>query len=228
MTTAEFDSVRSLARVHADPGVYEPQEDSLLLCDVAADSGLVPGARVLDMCTGSGAVAITAALLGAHEVVAFDISPRAVACAQRNARSVGVDVDVRLGSFSEAAELEPFDILLCNPPYVPSETAPTGMGLHRAWDAGEDGRVVLDPLCTRGAELLAPGGVLLVVHSEFSGPQRTREMLNTHGFGASEAACRTIDFGPVMTARAEWLEAKGVLESGRRTEELVVLRGDKR
>ncbi|MCJ0890904.1 HemK2/MTQ2 family protein methyltransferase [Rhodococcus sp. ARC_M5] len=228
MTTAEFDSVRSLAGVHADPGVYEPQQDSLLLCDVAAESGLVSGARVLDMCTGSGAVAITAALLGARDVMAFDISPRAVACAQRNARSVGVDVDVRLGSFSDAAEVEPFDVLLCNPPYVPSENAPTGMGVHRAWDAGEDGRVVLDPLCTRGAELLVPGGVILVVHSEFSGSQRTREMLGAHGFGVSDAACRTIDFGPVMMSRAEWLEARGLLEPGRRTEELVVLRGDKR
>lgn len=228
MTTAEFDSVRSLARVHADPGVYEPQEDSILLCDVAAESGVVPGARVLDMCTGSGAVAITAALLGARNVVAFDISARAVACAQRNARSVGVDVEVRLGSFSDAATLEPFDVVLCNPPYVPSENEPTGMGLHRAWDAGEDGRVVLDPLCTQSAELLRPGGVLLVVHSEFSGPARTREMLQVHGFGVSDAALRTIDFGPVMNARVDWMEARGLLEPGCRTEELVVLRGDKR
>ena len=86
MTTAEYDSVRTLTSVHADPGVYEPQEDSLLLCDIAATTGIVPGARVLDMCTGSGAVAITAALLGAREVVAFDIASRAVDCAQRNAR----------------------------------------------------------------------------------------------------------------------------------------------
>lgn len=228
MTTAESDSIRALTSVHADPGVYEPQEDSLLLCDIAATTGIVPGARVLDMCTGSGAVAITAALLGAREVVAFDISPRAVDCAERNARSVGVEVDVRLGSLAEAAELEPFDVLLCNPPYVPSELPPTGMGLHRAWDAGEDGRTVLDPLCRASADLLAPGGVLLVVHSEFSGPHRTVRMLSDNGFSVTEAGRQTIDFGPVMHRRAQWLEARGVLAPGRRTEELVVVRGDKR
>lgn len=228
MTTAESDHVRTLTSVHADPGVYEPQEDSLLLCDIAATTGIVPGARVLDMCTGSGAVAITAALLGAREVVAFDISPRAVDCAQRNARSVGVEVDVRMGSLAEAAELESFDVVLCNPPYVPSEVVPTGMGLYRAWDAGEDGRMVLDPLCRAAASLLAPGGVLLVVHSEFSGPRRTVDMLADSGLSVTEVSRRTIDFGPVMHRRAQWLEARGVLAPGRRTEELVVVRGDKR
>ncbi|OZD75747.1 methylase [Rhodococcus sp. 05-339-2] len=228
MTTAETESARTLAAVHADPGVYEPQEDSLLLCDIAATTGIVPGARVLDMCTGSGAVAITAALLGAREVVAFDISARAVDCAQRNARSVGVEVDVRLGSLAEADALESFDVVLCNPPYVPSEVEPTGMGLHRAWDAGEDGRMVLDPLCLAAASLLVPGGILLVVHSEFSGPRRTVAMLADNGFSVVEESRQSIDFGPVMHRRAEWLEARGLLAPGRRTEELVVIRGDKR
>ncbi|MGV8873777.1 MAG: HemK2/MTQ2 family protein methyltransferase [Rhodococcus sp. (in: high G+C Gram-positive bacteria)] len=227
MTTAEFD-VRSLASVHAAPGVYEPQEDSLLLCDVAARTGVVPGSRVLDMCTGSGAVAITAALLGAREVVAFDISPSAVDCARTNAQSVGVEVDVRLGSLAEAATLDLFDVVLCNPPYVPSELVPTGIGLHRAWDAGEDGRMVLDPLCHSAAALLAPGGVLLVVHSEFSAPRRTVDLLSGNGFSATVATSRIIEFGPVMHERAGWLEARGVLTPGRRTEELVVVRGDKR
>lgn len=228
MTTAEFDSLGAWRYVHADPGVYEPQEDSLLLCDSAARASIVRGARVLDMCTGSGAVAITAALLGAREVVAFDIASRAVECADRNARSVGVNVDVRLGSLAEAAALVPFDVVLCNPPYVPSELPPTGVGPHRAWDAGMDGRVVLDPLCRAAADLLGPNGTVLVVHSEFSDPQRTLALLADNGFVVSEAARRTIAFGPVMHRRARWLEGRGLLAPGCRTEELVVVRGDKR
>src|SRR3978361_20734 len=65
-------------------GVYPPQEDSQLLVDTLMESGLAPGRRVADLCTGSGVVAVAAAAFGAGEGVAFAISPGAAGCAQAN------------------------------------------------------------------------------------------------------------------------------------------------
>ena len=61
--------------VVAGGGVYPPQQDSRLLVDVLRTSGLAPGRRIADLCTGSGVVAIAAAAMGARDVTAFDICP---------------------------------------------------------------------------------------------------------------------------------------------------------
>jgi len=145
-------------------------------------------ARVLDLCTGTGVLGIQAALLGAREVLAYDINPRAVACVADNARRVGVEVDARLGTLTDAVAERPFDLVVSNPPYVPSPTRPEGVGIHRAWDAGDDGRVVLDPLCDAVGDLLTPDGTMLIVHSEFSGVPETLRRLTAAGAVADVAA----------------------------------------
>lgn len=101
--------------------VYVAQQDSQLLIDVMAKTGLAPGRRVADLCTGSGVVALAAATQGASAVTAFDICTRAVRCARANALARGVDVQVHLGSWARAVEYGPFDLVLCNPPYVPHD-----------------------------------------------------------------------------------------------------------
>lgn len=215
------------AHIEVDDGVYAPQDDSWLLCETLDHCDLVADKRVIDICTGSGILAIEAALKGAREVVAYDISPAAVACAQRNAERAGVDVDVRLGTLADARRSGPFDVVVSNPPYVPSDAPVEGTGLNRAWDAGADGRVVLDELCDLAPDLLAPGGTMLVVHSEFSDPAQTLRRLGRDGFTARVVASRTVEFGPVMNSYAERLEAAGLLEPGRRVEDLVVIRADR-
>lgn len=104
----------------ADHNVYQPQDDSLLLVESMRDSGLIPRRRVLDLCTGSGFVAIAAADMGCAGVTAFDISSRAVRCSRANVAVAGADVDVREGSWTEALDCGPFDIVVSNPPYVPA------------------------------------------------------------------------------------------------------------
>lgn len=223
MTTTENRRIT----VTTPAGVYQPQHDSWLLAECAVDSGLLAGATVLDMCTGSGVLAIEAARAGASTVVAFDISSEAVDCAERNAAALGEVIDVRCGSFDEAREAGPFDVVLCNPPYVPSESAPTGVGLDRAWDAGTRGRSVLDPLCEQAKGLVSNGGSMFVVQSEYSEPSTTLEKLRAQGFVADIKMSRSIDFGPVMQERAAWLERTGLIEPGHRAETLVVIRADK-
>lgn len=221
MTTTESRT----PQIEADFGVYAPQQDTWMLCDAVAASSVMNGARVLDMCTGSGAVAIAAARAGAREVLAFDLSTRAVDCARRNAAAAAVEVDARVGSFADALALPRFDVVLCNPPYVPSPGLPTGTGLDRAWDAGRDGRVVLDPLCVSAQRLLNPGGVVMIVHSDCADPARTVDMLGENGVSARVVREQQHRFGPVMHSRAQWLESEGHIGAGADSECLVVIQG---
>jgi release factor glutamine methyltransferase len=214
-------------------GVYSPQEDSQLLIDVMEKTGLARGHRVADLCTGSGVAALAAYEQGATEVTAFDICPRAVQCTRANAAAAGVDVAVHLGSWARGIEFGPYDLVVCNPPYVPNDPnieglqLPAYVGPSVAWDAGYDGRLVLDPLCATAKELLATGGTLLIVQSEFAGPRETLAQLASTGLDAEVIAWQWIPFGPVLSSRAQWLEETGRLEPGRREEELLVIRADK-
>jgi release factor glutamine methyltransferase len=229
MTSAYTD----LDTAGAPEGVYPPQEDSQLLIDVMEKTGLAVSNRVADLCTGSGVVAIAASHFGAREVTAFDHCSRAVAYARGNALTSGADVDVHLGSWARAAEFGPYDLVVCNPPYVPHDPAmdgpalPPHIGPAHAWDAGYDGRRVLDPLCATVPQLLAKGGTLLLVQSEFAGPRETLAAVTSAGLDAEIIAYQWIPFGPVLSSRAEWLEDTGRLEPGRRDEELTVIRADK-
>jgi release factor glutamine methyltransferase len=224
----------SCDRIVAADGVYVPQHDSWLLIDALTRASVSAGRHVLDLCTGSGVVAIAAAQQGAASVTAFDICPRAVLCSRANATVVGVDVDVRLGGLTHALSAGPFDVVLCNPPYVPigrraaSEPIPTSAGPATAWNGGEHGRDVLDPLCEWAWELLIDGGAMLLVQSGFSGVERSLASLRSAGLDADLVAWQWIPFGPVLCARAPWLQRTGRLRRGCRKEQIVVIRADKR
>ena len=196
-------------------------------------SGLIRRQRVLDLCTGSGFVAIAAAEMGCASVTAFDICPHAVRCSRGNAAVAGVEVDVRQGSWIGALDCAPFDVVVSNPPYVPtppdgdSEVICPHAGPAWAWNAGPDGRLVLDPLCASVSKLLCASGSLLLVHSVFAGVQQSLDTLRSSGLDAYIIASQRIPFGPVLSARANWLEETGRLRPGCREEELVVIRADK-
>lgn len=220
--------------VAAAVGVYTPQQDSRLLVAAMQATVTVAGRTVLDLCTGSGVVAIAAAEMGAARVSAFDVCPQAVACARRNVAAASVRVDVRRGALAAAAAEGPYGLVVSNPPYVPADPddhgqrLPEHVGPSRAWDAGPDGRLVLDPLCDNAPGLLAGGGVLLLVQSEFADPDTSLLSLRRRGLDADVVLSQTIPFGPVLTSRAQWMERSGLLEPGRRDEEIVVIRAEKR
>ncbi|MFF8970070.1 HemK2/MTQ2 family protein methyltransferase [Streptomyces sp. NPDC014995] len=208
------------------PGVYAPQEDTDLLAGALSDEPLPPGADVLDVGTGSGALALEAARRGGR-VTAVDVSWRAVCAARWNVWRARLPVRVRQGNLFEPVRGQSFDLILTNPPYVP---APTGgrepRGPARAWDAGGDGRLVLDRICREAPELLRPGGVLLMVHSALSDPDRTLAHLRATGLKASVTRRRRIPFGPVLRSREEWLRECGLLSTDEDNEELVVVRAE--
>ncbi|MFI9824842.1 HemK2/MTQ2 family protein methyltransferase [Streptomyces sp. NPDC052013] len=210
----------------APPGVYAPQEDTGLLAGALWDEPVRAGAEVLDVGTGSGALALEAARRGLR-VTAVDVSWRAVWATRLNAVLAGVRVRVLRGNLFEPVGDRSFDLILANPPYVP---APGGRalprGAARAWDAGGDGRLVLDRICREAPARLRPGGVLLVVQSALSGPETTVGLLRAAGLKAAVTRRRRIAFGPVLRARARWLRERGLLQGTEDTEELVVVRAE--
>ncbi|UGQ09155.1 methyltransferase [Yinghuangia sp. ASG 101] len=213
------------------PGMYRPQADTRLLVSAYVDQGLPSGARsVLDVGTGTGAVAMAVSAAGGGDcrVTAVDISRRAVWAARANSLCRRRGVAVRHGDLLEPVVGRVFDVVLANPPYVPAP-APglPGRGPERAWDAGHDGRLLLDRLCRQIPRVLRPGGSVLVVQSSLCGVDATLRTLGSVGLRAGVVAHSREPFGPVLHARARYLETGGLVEPGCREEELVVIRGDR-
>lgn len=166
------------------PGVYAPQHDTHLLMQAVRRELCDPGRRVLELGTGSGALAVHAARLGAR-VTAVGISRRAVLCARLNAALHRQRVTVRYGDLS-TVDRGGYELVISNPPYVPAPAAlPPRRGKARAWDGGMDGRVVVDRVCTTAAAVLRPGGTLLMVHSAMCGVDVTLDALHGVGLDAS-------------------------------------------
>ena len=208
------------------PGVYPPQDDTWLLAGVLAAQPLDGQMRVLDICTGTGALAVRAAELGAGSVTAIDISRRAVLTARLNTRVHGETIRVLQGSLTEPVRGERFDLVISNPPYLPAEDDRIpDTGRARAWDAGTDGRALLDRICAQVPEVLARGGTLLLAQSALSGVDKTYIMLEEQGLQVDVVARRNIPFGPVLRGRRGMLESRGLITADQRSEEIVVIRG---
>lgn len=208
------------------PGVYRAQDDTSVLVDAMERGGYALGRDVLDLCTGTGAVALAAARAGAASVTAVDLSLRSVLASRANSLLHGARLRVRRGDLFAPVAGRRFGLVVANPPYVcaDDETLPR----HRAgrcWDAGVDGRALLDRICTGAGDAVADGGHVLLVHSALCGAERSVEALTDAGFSAGVLARARIPFGPVMRARAGMLEARGLIAPGERTEELVVVGG---
>jgi release factor glutamine methyltransferase len=214
-------------RLLRSPGVYRPQSDTWLLAEAVAAARIPADARVLDICTGTGALAITAAMLGARDVVALDVSRRAVLSARLNAWLNGQRIRALRGSMLALPAAASFDVVLANPPYVPCPPDTVTRGRRRAWNAGPDGRALLDPICRSMPLLLRPNGFLLMVHSALSGVDVSLRQLRAGGLRAEVVLRSRIPFGPVLRGRTEFLERRGLIEPGQRHEDLVVIRADR-
>jgi release factor glutamine methyltransferase len=215
-------------RIVTLPGVFTPPSDCYLLADTAREHRLTAGANVLDVFTGSGALAISAALDGAASSTAVDVSRRAVMTVRINAALNGVKVRALRGDMVAPVEGEQFDLVLANPPYVPgaSDDLPD-RGPSRAWEGGVDGRLLVDRFCREVPRVLRPGGSLLMVHSSLTGEQQTLDLLTEAGLEAAVVVRESGGFGKIVTERIDVLERNGVLEPGQRQEDMLVFRATK-
>jgi release factor glutamine methyltransferase len=209
------------------PGVHRPISDAWMLAD-AMRAELGDGRRtVLDVCTGTGVLAIAAARTGA-QAAAVDLSRRALACVRVNSRLNGVRVEALRGDLFAPVQGRRFDVIVTNPPYVPGTTDELPQrGIERAWYAGLDGRVLVDRICDEAAPHLEPGGVVLIVHSSVNDERETMRRLSASGLEASVAARHRGALGPLLTAQAGELERRGLLSEGQREEDVVIVRGER-
>jgi release factor glutamine methyltransferase len=168
-------------RVTVAPGVFVPRRRTEFLVAQAV-SRARPGAVVLDLCCGSGAVgAALAKALGGVELHASDIEPAAAGCARSNLAPYGGQV--HLGDLFDPlprALLGRVDVLAANVPYVPTgEIAllPAEARLHEphvTLDGGQDGLDVMRRVAAEAPRWLAPGGFVLVETSEQQAPEAAR------------------------------------------------------
>lgn len=205
------------------PGVYRPGSDSWLLAGEVSEQ-VRPGERVLDVFTGSGVQAVTAALAGAAEVWAIDVARAAMLSVAVNSRLNGVRIRALRGSLLEPVAGERFDLIVANPPFVPSAGGQRlARGAARAWEGGVDGRRFLDPFLRGLPAHVAPGGRVLMVQSSTSDVAATLAALDSGGLDAEILVARTEPLGPVTAQRARALEDRGLLEKDQRTEETIVI-----
>ena len=130
--------------------------------------------RILDLCTGSGCIAAWAAhAFPETAVIATDLSEEALAIAEENCKaheSFSGQVNLLQGDLFEAlpAEVEPFDVIVSNPPYIPSatvETLESEVKDHEprlALDGGPEGMDIVSRIIEEAPARLIPGGLLLM------------------------------------------------------------------
>ena len=217
---------RRRMRIMPLPGVFRPHSDTWMLAEVIAGDADVRGSAVLDLCTGSGALAVVAARRGAASVTAVDVSRRSALAVRLNAALNAVAVHFLRGDLFTPIRGRRFDLIVSNPPYLPSSTAePPTRGPARAWEAGRDGRAILDTIVAHAPLYLRPGGSLLLVQSSVCGERRTLEALEAAGLDPTVLERRRGPLGPLLSGRVAHLRRHSLIAQDRAEEELLVIRG---
>ncbi|MEG0619657.1 MAG: peptide chain release factor N(5)-glutamine methyltransferase [Raoultibacter sp.] len=199
-----------------EPGVLIPRPETEVLvglglaalgaCDQATDAYLVA-----DLCTGTGCVACSIAHENpASHVIATDISPDAVQLARKNSEALGLDarievIECDLGAGIDAQLMGTFDLVISNPPYVPSSVVKTipdevkNFEPALALDGGPDGLDLFRRLLPFAHGALKPGGTLAVeLHEE--GMEHAASLAEKAGFTAVDIVHDLADKPRVLVA----------------------------
>jgi release factor glutamine methyltransferase len=194
------------------PAVLIPRPETELLVEMALQRiGPAASARVLDLGTGSGCIAVSIAHLRSHaQVVATDISETALAVAKANAlRHQAANAEFRLGDgYAPVADAQ-FDLIVVNPPYVAEGDAHLARGDLRyepqgALVSGPDGLTLMRRLVAQASRHLRAGGWLLVEHG-YDQAEPVRGLFQVAGF---QDLCSACDLAGVPRAAAGRLTLK--------------------
>ena len=176
------------------PGVFVPRPETELLVEEAlkvlsARAESATGQlRIVDLCTGSGAIAAAVkSELPNAQVFAVELSEEAIPYARKNLESLGVHL-VQGDALTALTELAGrFDAVLSNPPYIPSANVPADpeAALHdpemALYGGGADGMKMPSAIAARAYELLAPGGFFMMEHDDTQ-EEAVAELLARVGF----------------------------------------------
>lgn len=192
--------------LEVDPAVLIPRPETELLVDLALER-LPPGrsGRVLDLGTGSGAIALALAQQRPElEIIAVDRSPAALAVARRNLRRLlpeRADVLLVQGDWCDGLAARRFDLIVSNPPYIAAGDPHLSAGDLRfepaqALLAGEDGLESIRRIVRQAPDILQTGGTLLFEHG-YDQAGACRRLLEQAGFAQLFAASDLAGIGRV-------------------------------
>lgn len=168
------------------PAVLIPRPETELLVELALER-LPPGGSLLDMGTGSGAIAIAVAHTAPQaRVTALDVSEKALMVARENAARHHAHVEFLCSDWYAAAGDRRFDLIASNPPYIVAGDPHLSEGDLRFEPAGAltdhaDGLSALRLIIQEAPDHLNPGGWLLMEHG-YDQSQAVRELLQRRGF----------------------------------------------
>jgi release factor glutamine methyltransferase len=177
--------------LRVNPAVLVPRPETELLVDWALEllarrQAASSSPRVVDLGTGSGAIAIAVKWgCPAADVVATDISSAALDVAAQNAGRIGVELTLLQGSWWSASALAErrFELVLANPPYIAADDVHLSALRHEpalALTPGGDGLGALRQIIDQAAEHLAPGGWILLEHG-YDQAEAVRALLRGRG-----------------------------------------------
>jgi len=155
--------------IEVGPGVFVPRPETEVLVDVALQE---PFESAIDLCTGSGAIALALATEAGAKVTGVEMQEQAFAWAQRNAKG---RIALLRADVCQPLDLSPVDLVVSNPPYIPQAMVPRDPEVAKhdpklALYGGEDGMQVIRCVVARARELLKAGGRLLIEHGEHQAP----------------------------------------------------------
>ncbi|ADU48954.1 peptide chain release factor N(5)-glutamine methyltransferase [Intrasporangium calvum] len=181
--------------LHVGPGVFVPRPETevvveLALAEVDRLLGTRPsGIRLVDLCSGSGAIALAVKTERPRvHVRAIELSGDAVAWATANRDRLGLDVAILQGDATEPAIPDwsgSVDLVTANPPYIPSDAVPVDPEVRdhdpevALYGGSEDGLAIPLRVAAAAAELLGPGGLLLMEHADTQGESLPARLLST-------------------------------------------------
>ena len=181
--------------VEVGPGVFIPRPETESLAEraisVAQSLGVDErGLSVVDLCAGSGVLAISLArAVPWASVVALEVSPEASVYLERNVSRLAPSATVVCASVADFAKTlaqSSLDMIVANPPYIPDSEIPNDPEVfahdpHLALFGGADGLDVVREIVALALHALRPGGVIMMEHSNLQGAAMA-ELLSANGF----------------------------------------------
>ncbi|OBJ26396.1 peptide chain release factor N(5)-glutamine methyltransferase [Mycobacterium colombiense] len=209
--------------LHVGPGVFIPRPETEGLLEWAVAQQLAPHPVIVDLCTGSGALAVALAHhLPDARIIAIDNSDAALEYARRNARGTAIEL-LRADATEPGllAELDGrVDMVVANPPYVPDDAVldpeVAQHDPHQAVFGGPDGLAVIAPLVRLAGRWLRAGGLIGVEHDDTTSAQTVELFDRTGVFDDVQARADLTGRPRFVTARRSAAMSRSGADDSRR------------